>query len=194
MSYLKKEILRKSIHLSGIFLLPILYWNKNIFALILSSALFFYLFIEWFHKKKIKIPLLTTLIQACKRDYEKESLARGPILLAVSGIFLPYLFGTQAAAVGLSQIFVADVFATLLGMKFGKKKLPYSENKSWIGSFIFLIVALIVNLSFVPYPMAVILALLGAAIESLPIANWDNLTVPVSVSLLASLLTGPQFN
>ncbi len=185
---LKKEILRKSIHLSGIFLLPILYWNKNIFALILLLALLFYLIIEWANKKKIKIPLLTVLIQACKRDYEKGSLARGPILLAVSGIFLPYLFGAQAAAIGLAQIFVADVFATLLGMKFGKKKLPYSDKKSWIGSFIFLIVALVVNLSFVPYPMAVILALLGAAIESLPLADWDNLTVPAGVSLLASLL------
>jgi dolichol kinase len=82
---------------------------------------------------------------------------------------------------------VADVASSLIGMKFGKVKLPYSTKKSWAGLLAFFLAALLVDLAFLPLGPAMLLAFAGAVIESLPIPEADNLTVPFGVGLIASL-------
>lgn len=186
----KKELLRKSIHLSGVFLLPLLFWKREFMTIPLALALCVYLVSEWEGIRGVRIPLITPLIESCKREDEKRRLSRGAIFLALSGILLPYLFNSYSVAVGLSQVFVADTFSTLAGRKFGKKKLPYSRKKSWIGSFTFFVTALVCGLFFFPLSMSITLALIGTIVESLPIPEADNLSVPFMVSLAASVLIG----
>lgn len=190
---MQKELLRKSIHTAGIFLLPILYWNRSVYTLLLFSFLLLYLTIEFLDRKQISLPVLTSLTKRCKRDEERGRLAKGPLLLVLSALLAPFLFGTQAAAIGLSQVFIADTASTLVGMKWGQRKLPYSQAKSWAGSLAFFLTATTINLIFVPsptvpFPKALLLALVGTAIESLPLRDSDNLTVPLGVSWVASFL------
>lgn len=183
---LKNEIWRKSVHISGIFFLPILFWNREFFVTLLILFLIGYLIVEWQWKKGKKIPFLTTLTHKSKRDHESGRLAKGPILLVIAGIATPYLFGVEPAAIGLAQAFVADTASSLVGVKFGTKKLPYSKRKSWAGSLAFFLTAFLVSLLFVSPAQALLLALVGTFVESLPIPDADNLAVPVVVSLLAS--------
>lgn len=183
---LKNEVWRKSVHLSGVFFLPILFWSRGFFVFLLILFLISYLIVEVLAKKGKRVPLLTTLTEKSKRPYEKTHIAKGPIYLVIAGILCPYLFGIVPTAIGLTQIFVADVTSTFAGVSFGKRKLPYSKKKSWIGSSTFFLSAFAVTLPFVPWPKALLLALVGTIVESLPIPEADNLTVPLSVSLVSS--------
>ena len=180
-----REYYRKTVHFSGIFFIPLLLWNRHIFAALLALFLAIYLAVEFLDRRERRIPLLTTFTEMCKRAFEEGRLSRGAILLVVAGIVSPYLFGTQAAAIGLSQTFAADVTSTIAGIRWGRLKLPYSKRKSWVGSTVFLVTAFIVSLYFVSWPQALVLALIGAVVESLPISEADNLTVPLAVGLAA---------
>lgn len=188
MSRLEIEFLRKTVHLSGVFLLPVLLWNRHLFAGTIAAALLIYLFVEWSARMGKRIPLLTRLTEACKRSDEKGRPSLGPILLAAACIVTPCLFGAKAAAAGLAQAFVADTAATLVGMQWGRVKLPWSSKKSRIGSLAYFLTAVLTDLCFVPFPKAFLLALAGTAIESLPIREGDNLTVPMGVGWIATVI------
>lgn len=185
---MKKEFLRKAVHLSGIALLPILFWKREVFTGLVTFSLFLYLLTEWLDRKGKIIPFLTMFMRRCKRDNEIGRLSKGAICLAVAGILTPYLFGIEAAAVGLAQAFVADPIATIVGLRFGTKRIPYSKGKSWIGSLVFFVAAIPLSLVFLPFPQAILMALVGTIAESLPLPEWDNLTVPLTVGLAVAYI------
>lgn len=184
----RHEYYRKSVHFSGIFFIPALLWRREAFVGLLTFFLIIYLGVEWANRKGLRIPILSTLTDRCKRPSEEGRFSRGALFLVLSGIITPYLFGATAAAVGLTQAFAADTVSTVVGMRWGNRKLPYNKGKSWVGSATFLAVAFGLSLYFTSWPQALLLAFVGAAIESLPIPEADNLTVPLAVSLAASLL------
>ena len=185
---LKKELWRKSIHFSGVFFLPLLFWNRNFFASLVGVYLLIYLFSEWMRAQGKKVPLLSALTEKCKRKDEMKGLSWPAIFISISAIVTPYLFGVPAAAVGLAQIFVADVAANFAGLMWGKKKIAFSKGKTWMGSLAFFVTASAVSCLFVPFPRAIGLGLAGAIIESLPLKDADNLAVPLGVGLLTHLL------
>lgn len=143
---------------------------------------------EFLGQRGRRIPLLTTLTENSKRDNEQGGLSKGALFLVTSSMVLPYLLGPHAAAVGLAQIYTADVTSTWAGIAWGKRKLPYAPNKSWIGSLAYLVTAFAAALPFASPPYALLLAFAGTLIESLPIKEMDNLTVPFSVGLMAKFL------
>jgi phytol kinase len=187
----KGEYWRKSLHLAWGLALPVLFWNRFVFSGLFALVLAAYLSVEIQGRRGRRIPFLSPLTERAKRESERGRLSWGAVLLALSGMLLPHLFGETAAAVGLSQTLFADVASSLVGMRWGKRKLPHAPTKSWIGSFAFLIAAFAVTAVFVPAPQAALLALIGTAVESLPIPEADNLTVPLAVGLAARLLWHP---
>jgi phytol kinase len=183
-----REFWRKLVHLAGVFFIPVLLWNRNVFAALLATFLAFYLLVEFLAKRGRRFPLLSTLTENSKREGERGRLSKGALFLVASSLALPYLLGPRAAAVGLAQIFTADVTSTFAGMKWGDKKLPWCPGKSWVGSLTFFATAFFAALPFVSIPYALLLAALGTAVESLPISEADNLTVPLAVGLVARFL------
>lgn len=183
-----KEIIRKSIHLLGISTLFILYYNRILFIAMAFGYLLFYLWLEWMTLRGKTIPLFSPLLKKCKRSNETSSFAMGAVTIILACIVTAALFGAKPAAIGLSQIFVADVFASLVGMKWGKKKIFYSPSKSWVGTFSFFVVATLVSRFYVGWPEAILLGALGSFLESLPIRDWDNFNVPFFVALVAKII------
>ncbi len=184
------EYWRKSIHTAGVFLIPVLFWNRHAFTFILLAFLIFYLSVEALARRGIQVPFLSALTDHSKRPHEVGHLSRGALGLVGAGIFTPYFFGVLPAAVGLAQIFIADTASSLTGMTWGHRKLPYNPNKSWVGSLVFFGTAALVSRFFFAGPEAIVLALVGAVLESLPLGDWDNAVVPLVVALAAYLLQG----
>jgi phytol kinase len=96
-----------------------------------------------------------------------------------------------------------DGLADILGRRFGKKKLPWSKVKSWIGSlgmllggwtFAVAIVVVFVIKGIFPGPVISyvfpisLIAIAGTLVESLPIKDVDNITVTFTAVLLGVLL------
>lgn len=177
-----KELLRKSVHASGIFFVPLLLWNRTYFTLLVLISLVIYLAVELASRRGYTIFFLTQFSEKCKRKPEEKKLSKGALFLIAASLVLPYLFGSFAAAVGLSQIYLGDAASTLVGASCGKKKLPYSPNKSWMGSAAYWIIASLVGSYFIPWPSAMLLGGIGAIIESLPLSEWDNLLVPLAIA------------
>jgi dolichol kinase len=100
---------------------------------------------------------------------------------------------------------VGDTTAYYTGKKWGTKKLPWNEDKSYIGSIGFFIVGSVIALLFLsPFAgqfipigpiiggfhwiwIALITSLISAFVESLNIRITDNFTVPAISSLFLAL-------
>ncbi len=177
----RRELWRKMLHMGVIVFLPIAALSKGLLILILLIMAVLYLAHESYVQRGGTVPLLTDAIQRAKRLRERE-IARAPFLMG-AGVAVTVL---QPAAAGLLQLAFADVAAALVGMTMGQRKIPYSPDKSWEGFSAFFLMALILMPFFYPFWVSLILALVGAFIESLPYKDWDNLLIPVGVAAVAS--------
>lgn len=99
-----------------------------------------------------------------------------------------------AAAIWAIMSF-GDGLATIVGIKFGRKKLPWSKDKSWAGSITYLVAgtaaaSLLIwwtlhplkageSILFYYFILPLILTFISALFESLPFGLNDNLLVPL---------------
>ena len=184
----RREIWRKSVHLAGLPFLPVIFWNSSLVLFLLLVFLGGYLWVEMMDRRKKSIPFLSAFTWKCKRPEESGRFAWGPALMVGAAIPLVLFLEPRAASLGLLQVFLSDAVSTLVGLKWGAKKIPWSPTKSWLGSAAFFISAFLGSLFFIAWPQALILASAGTLIESLPFRDWDNLLVPLGVGILAALL------
>ncbi|MEN3034367.1 MAG: phosphatidate cytidylyltransferase [Aquificaceae bacterium] len=107
-------------------------------------------------------------------------------LWANLGVGLSYfLFGPDSAVAGIITLAVGDAFAGLIGQSFARIKI---FSKSLEGSLAFFLSSSLALYFFVPFPLGLLLALLGALIELLPSPVDDNFSIPLGVSLAHSVL------
>jgi uncharacterized protein (TIGR00297 family) len=129
----------------------------------------------------------TPVIRDVLRKPKKYDL--GIIAYPVSVFFLILFFPLWIAAAAWAIFALGDSFATLFGWKYGGQKLPWNPEKSWAGFLAFFISAFAGALFFswwvnpaiglMVFPYALLGALFGAAVETVPIKIDDNLTVPI---------------
>ncbi|MHA1231465.1 MAG: hypothetical protein ACTSRP_19170 [Candidatus Helarchaeota archaeon] len=163
----------------------------------------------------------TNAILALGRDTGQEkifwptinSLAAFSFVIGNCTIFYYFYFGTdfiyQFLLTTTTVILlwgVGDSTAYYMGTSFGKKKLPWNEEKSYMGSFGFFIIGTIICLIILSPYMAQIFDLeplleysyswiwvsiatsfLGAFVESLNLRITDNFTVPAITALFLTL-------
>lgn len=183
----KREIFRKSIHVLGLFWIPFAAADKTWAILILIIAMLLYTATHFLGLQGLRLPLISTLIEKAGRKNNPRDFDAGPLTLA-SGITLSLLFfPLSIAAIGITQVALADALAGTLGYC-GKHPLPYSKTKTFEGSFVFFVSALAMALIWLSWKEAVILALAGTILETLPLPHIDNLTVPLGVNLLAFVI------
>ena len=130
----------------------------------------------------------------------------GIIFYPVAVFFVILLYPSKmylAAALWAIMSF-GDGFATIFGIKFGRKKLPWNRNKSWIGSIAYIIAgtagaSLLIWWTRHPLPsgesavfyyllLPFILTLISAIFESLPFGLNDNLLVPLTGAFFAYII------
>jgi dolichol kinase len=182
---LKKEVWRKILHMGVILVLPIAALSKGILVLFIVGLAILYLVHESYAQDGGSIPLITPAIQKAKRLSERK-IAQSPFLMGTGVLITVLIFPLMPAAAGLMQLAFADMAAALVGILWGRHKLPHSPQKSWEGTAAFFVMALVLMGLFYPIPVSILLALVGAVIESLPYKDWDNLFIPVGVAAIAS--------
>ena len=181
----RREIWRKILHMGVIAALPIAALSKGILVLVIFGMAILYLSHEAYVQNGGSVPVLTEAIRRAKRLRERE-IAHAPFLMGAGVLVTVLIFPLKPAAAGLLQLAFADMAAALVGILWGKRKLPHSPGKSWEGSIAFFVISLALMMTLYPFPVSLLLALAGAAIESLPYPDWDNFLVPCGVAALAS--------
>ena len=142
-------------------------------------------------------------VKAMSRSGDRREILRGPLYYGIAHVLLTILFW-KTSPVGIMALMMlcgGDGLADVVGKRVRSACLPWSPNKTVAGSLAVFAGGLVIGIgvmavylaagvfsgSLASYllPMAGI-ALAGAAIESLPYQDIDNLTVPLVAVLLGT--------
>ena len=192
----KKELLRKEIHLSSLWIPAAIYFMPKIVLIpILSVILIGNVILEYGNFKKYSwarksfgILFFRTLRN---KEMSRENFQfTGAIYVLTSAILCLCFFGKEVATIALTVMLICDSVAALVGRSVGKIKLH--KNKSLEGTLAFFVVALIINLLFWPiYPFG-LKSVVACAVATLvevyedKLEIDDNLSIPIFFSVIMS--------
>ena len=144
-------------------------------------------------------------VRAMSRTGDRREILRGPLFYGIVFVLLTILYW-QRSPIGIVALMLmcgGDGLADIIGRRFGSSKLPWNQQKSWVGSlamllggFIFAtgIVMVYVFAGIFPQPYTgylvplLLIALGGSLVESLPLKDIDNLTITLAAIILGHLL------
>ena len=176
------ELRRKLLHsLFGLVLISILfYFERKILIIFLSLLLLFGSIMIVWRLQGNRIPIADWFEETFERKnvrfpgYGAFWFVAGTLLLALS------LSNAYEIAAAILTLALGDSAATIFGIK-GTHPLPHNRHKTIEGSFSFLIFSLPCCL-LVGW-LGILLALLAAIAESLPVPIDDNLLIPITAAL-----------
>jgi dolichol kinase len=186
---LRKEFLRKSIHLTGVFLILAhallrFYWTDRAALLFLAAVLLILLKIEYLRLEyKFDLPEALKLFR-----HKEKNHAAGWIFFVSAMIIVFAAFDYEIALTALLMTMFGDMFSALVGMKFGKKKL--FRKKTLVGFVAGLISNILTGVVILGNFPALILtmALMASLIELITNKMDDNLTVPLFAAYSGHLI------
>jgi len=186
-----REILRKTLHLPGA-AVPFLAARAPLgtTALLLVCAAI-YAVMEFWRLNGARLPLVRRLDKWVLRGNESRRAATAPLTLALGMLVALWCLPPLIAFPCILIAAVADSAASIVGARWGRAFWPYNRMKSLEGSTAFLISAVVCGWVYLPLPRALLLAVTAAALESLPLQDWDNFVTPVGTGLIAAALLGP---
>jgi dolichol kinase/phosphoserine phosphatase len=178
-----QELRRKVIHAlgAGVPLLAGISFIGVPAVLIVVTAIF--LVSEILRVNGIRLPIVCRITRLVLRERERREVALGPLTL-VLGIGASLLvFDRPVAYAAILIASFADSAAAVVGERWGRLAIPYSETKTVEGSLAFLAVSIVCAMLFVTPVCAVVGGAAAMLIESLNIRDWDNLLVPLTAGV-----------
>ncbi|WP_456368992.1 hypothetical protein [Geoglobus sp.] len=167
---LRNELLRKSIHISGLMYIPsIIYLGKDITALLVAAITVAAIIFEIARRRK------KTVVEVLLRDYERKRVP-GYIYTGVAFSIITPFFSTGACIISAVTAFAGDGTAGI-----AKRVKPELALPAFILPCLVLISLLPVNPVY-----AIISAIISSFLDG---RKWeDNLTIPLSAALSYELL------
>lgn len=190
---LKKELFRKSIHISG-FLVPILSIMIGIaevaFLIVCLSVAYF--ISEYYRLRGRTFPTLTTITKIAMRDHmgeeQKNMFVKEPLYFAAGILISLLIFPAPLNYVAIAVVTLGDGLSSIVGRMYGKHKIPYSNGKSLEGTLAGIFCAFAGSLIFVSPVIAFTAAAVGMGVELMRLRISDNLTVPLVSGLTVLIL------
>lgn len=188
------EIKRQLIHATGLFIALFLRWlymttgGWVVPLSLVGLAVLVGYGISTAYLRDIRIPGITEMIQRAEREKDRHFPVRGAIRF-FTGIFLTILVFRNSPEIftaGIIVLSLGDSASTLLGMLYGRHRVFYNRRKSYEGTGSGILAAFLGLMIFTPFStlIGLLSAFTGMVVESLPIDVDDNLTVPLSASLI----------
>jgi phytol kinase len=144
-------------------------------------------------------------VKALSRSGDRREILRGPLYYGIIFVLITLIFWTDSP-IGIAALMLlcgGDGLAEILGRQYGKKNLPWSASKTYIGSLgmlvggwtvSFLVMAYFVATGTFSGPVSAflvpitIIALAGTVIESFPLKDIDNITITAGAILVGFLV------
>ena len=186
---LKKEIPRQLFHLFNGTVIALAYtrWEAKVGWILMVMAVVG-AFLSWRHTRKPfswAEPLLGFLDRP--RDIQHFP-AKGAVLYGLAVGFALVVYPHNAALGAIAVLASGDALSTLVGKAWGRRPWPWNRRLSLEGSLAFLVAGTLYASLFVPFPMALVGALVGALVETVPWPLDDNVTIPLAVGGVLALL------
>jgi len=181
----KTEVVRKAIHFSIALSPTMAAINYPITVVALMAGVLGYTFMELLRLSGVKIPVVSALTSMASRPRDIGVFVLGPVTLGIGALLTLLLFPSPAACIGIYALAFGDGFAGLIGKLFGKIRPSFLFGKSVEGSAA-CFAAIFISAFLVShnYAVAVAAAVVGTAVEVLPLEDYDNITLPLIVGVV----------
>ncbi len=144
-------------------------------------------------------------VAAMSRTGDRREILRGPLYYGIAFVALTLLFWKDSpiGIIALMLLCGGDGLADVIGKRLGTARLPWSRLKTWAGTIamfaggwllsllvlgVYIAAGVFAGSLWSYLPAVTIIALVATAVESLPLSDLDNLTVPATAVLLGFLL------
>lgn len=194
----KKEINRKLIHLSSLWIPALIYFTHPGVSIMLFSILFVgNAILEYANYKRYRWARRTFGLLFFRTLRNKE-LKRttfqvsGSMYVLMAAIACTFLFSKPIAVIALTVMLISDTCAALFGKAFGTRKIY--KSKSLEGTVAFFMSALLINMLYEPifhFTYASVIACLTATFAEVyedKIEIDDNLSIPLFVGFILTVL------
>ncbi|MDR1635845.1 MAG: phosphatidate cytidylyltransferase [Treponema sp.] len=185
---IKTEIIRKSIHFL-IALSPLMAAvNRPVTVLILAGGTLGYAWMEGLRLAGIRVPFVSSVTSMVSRARDEGRFVMGPVTLGLGALLALLLYPSPAASIAIYALAFGDGFASLVGRFFGRIRPPALCGKSVEGSLA-CFTAVLVSAFQVSrdFRVALTAAFTATLVEALPLEDYDNLALPVTVGMAVSL-------
>ena len=187
---LRTEVVRKSIHFLIALTPSLAAVNKSFTIFILMFGTLSYTLMEYLRLSGIKVPVISSLTKMASRPRDMGRFVMGPVTLGLGALLALLLYPSPAAVIAIYALAFGDGLASLAGKIFGKLRPSFLFGKSIEGTFVcfaaVFISAIAVSGSL---QIALAAAVTAAVIEVLPLEDFDNIAIPVTVGLVVQLVS-----
>lgn len=186
-----KELIRKSIHLCSAFI-P-LFLDKEFFPTVISlfAAAFFYTVSETLRLRGIEVPVVAKITAVAARKRDENKFVLGPLTLVFGILIAAFLLEPESRRIGIYALAFGDGLASFAGKLFGRVRIPFTNGKTAAGSLTCFFAVLISAFAVCKNPQsALILAVTATFVEVLPLADFDNLIIPIIIGGTARYILG----
>jgi dolichol kinase len=185
----KTEIIRKSIHFL-IALSPLMAaLNHSATVLILAAGTLGYAWMESLRLAGIRVPFISSITSMASRTRDKGRFVMGPVTLGLGALVALLLYPSPAASIAIYALAFGDGLASLVGRFFGRIRPSVLCGKSIEGSLA-CFVAVLLSAAWVSrdFRIALAAAFTATLVEALPLEDYDNFALPVTVGMVVSLM------
>ncbi|MDR2477830.1 MAG: phosphatidate cytidylyltransferase [Treponema sp.] len=181
---LKTEVDRKSIHFLIALSPSLAAWNLPFTVLFLMIGTLGYTYMEMLRLAGVKVPLISSLTSMASRSKDAGHFVMGPVTLGLGALLALLLYPSPVAAIAIYALAFGDGFASLVGKFFGKRRPGFLFGKSVEGSLACFTAVLISAYGVSrDIRIASVAAFTAMAVEALPLDDYDNLALPVTVGM-----------
>ena len=185
---LQKELVRKTIHMTVAFVPLLAGVNTSMTITLLYLGIFFYLSSEYLRSQGIVIvSALASVSEVASRDRD-NGITLGPVTLGIGALVAVSMFNPIAASCGIYALAFGDGLASLTGKLWGRRKIPFSGGKSFIGSFTCFVMIFSTSFGVTGnFYRSLVAAVGGTVVELIPIKDIDNIIIPLTVAFIISI-------
>ncbi|MDR2370581.1 MAG: phosphatidate cytidylyltransferase [Treponema sp.] len=189
LSEFKTEIIRKSIHFLIALSPSMAALNRPLTVIFLAAGTLGYAWMEYLRLAGVRVPLVSSLTGMASRSRDRGRFVMGPVTLGLGAMLALLLYPSPAASIAIYALAFGDGFASLAGKFFGKTRPAFLCGKSVEGSMACFTAVFIAAYRVSPdYRTAFTAAFTAAAVEALPLDDYDNIAIPVTVGLAVCLV------
>jgi dolichol kinase len=184
----RTEIVRKSIHFSIALSPAMAAVNRPFTVMLLIIGTLGYTAMEYLRLCGVKVPVISSLTSMASRSRDVGHFVMGPVTLGLGALLALLLYPSPAAAIAIYALAFGDGVASLVGKLFGSWRPDFLRGKSVEGS-VACFIAVLVSAYAVSNSARIALtaAITATAVEALPLEDYDNLAIPLTVGLAVQI-------
>ncbi|MCP8317121.1 MAG: phosphatidate cytidylyltransferase [archaeon] len=179
------NLFRLSIHLSGFFI-PFITIIIGLFYtfLIITIVTILYCISEYLRTRKGRgLPIIRKITLLASKDGETSKFILAPFYFALGILIALTIFKSLIGFASIEIVALGDGSARIFGKLIGRTRLPFNKMKTLEGSIFCFIFSWLGASLFLPLSIALLGALIGSIVESLPLPMDDDLTMPIASGL-----------